>query len=130
MNLGQYSPISEDFVTKFVFEKYKTPTAFSYSIIVRDFYFCRAAALESRERANKTRFDSSGAVFTIGFSLSVPTKVDHFVAKKKKLARLHNVLGEKPDRRTAVIHGLGGISKTQIVVTYAKRHRNDYSAVL
>lgn len=33
--LGQYAPISQDFVTKFAFEEYKTPTALGHSIMVR-----------------------------------------------------------------------------------------------
>ena len=33
--LGQYGPISSDFVTKFAFEEYKTPTMLGHSIIVR-----------------------------------------------------------------------------------------------
>ena len=32
--LGQFGPISGDFVTKFVFEMYKTPTALGQSIMV------------------------------------------------------------------------------------------------
>jgi len=32
--LGQYSPISGDFVTKFAYEEYQTPTAFGQSIMV------------------------------------------------------------------------------------------------
>jgi hypothetical protein len=39
------------------------------------------------------------------------------------------VLGGGDGRRTAVVHGLGGIGKTQLAVAYAKRHRNHYSAV-
>jgi hypothetical protein len=33
--LGQYGPISGDFVTKFAFEEYETPTALGRSIMVR-----------------------------------------------------------------------------------------------
>ena len=33
-NLGQYGPISGDFVTKFVFEEYSTPTVLGHSIMV------------------------------------------------------------------------------------------------
>ena len=33
--LGQFGPISGDFVTKFAFEEYKTPTALGRSIMVR-----------------------------------------------------------------------------------------------
>jgi hypothetical protein len=32
--LGQYGPISEDFVTKFAFEQYETHTALGHSIMV------------------------------------------------------------------------------------------------
>lgn len=32
--LGQYGPISRDFVTKFAYEEYATPTALGHSIIV------------------------------------------------------------------------------------------------
>ena len=32
--LAQYGPISGDFVTKFAFEEYKTPTALGHSIMV------------------------------------------------------------------------------------------------
>ncbi len=34
--LGQFGPISGDFVTKFAFEEYDTPTVFGHSINVRD----------------------------------------------------------------------------------------------
>lgn len=33
-------------------------------------------------------------------------------------------------RRTAVVHGLGGIGKTQLAVAYIKGHRSDYSAAI
>ena len=38
--LGQYGPISGDFVTKFAFEEYKTPTALGHSIMVCFSSFC------------------------------------------------------------------------------------------
>lgn len=33
--LGQYGPISGDFVTKFAYEEYQTPTVLGHSIMVR-----------------------------------------------------------------------------------------------
>jgi ATP/maltotriose-dependent transcriptional regulator MalT len=33
------------------------------------------------------------------------------------------------NRRIVVLHGLGGIGKTQLTIAYAKRHRDDYSAI-
>jgi hypothetical protein len=35
--LGQYAPISRDFVTKFAYEEYKTPTVLGHSIMVCTF---------------------------------------------------------------------------------------------
>jgi len=36
--LGQYGPISGDFVTKFAYEEYPTPTVLGYSILVRPLF--------------------------------------------------------------------------------------------
>lgn len=35
--LGQYGPISREFVTKFAYEEYKTPTVMRHSILVNSF---------------------------------------------------------------------------------------------
>lgn len=54
------------------------------------------------------------------------------MARQQELADIHAVLcskDHKDSRRTVVLHGLGGIGKTQLAVAYAKRHKTDYSAV-
>jgi hypothetical protein len=73
--------------------------------------------------------DSSRPVFTVGFELPGVTPVQHFVARGDELTELHEVLSKGKNRRSAVIHGLGGMGKTQLAVEYAKRHQDDYSAV-
>lgn len=88
-----------------------------------------AIILQTIDNYAIARSDSSSAVFTISFSLSEVTEVDHFVAREEELAQIHKVLSKGHGRRTTVVHGLGGMGKTQLVVAYAKRHRNDYSAV-
>jgi hypothetical protein len=45
--LGQYGPISGDFVTKFAFEEYPTPTALGHSIMVCP-YFAQIATIADR----------------------------------------------------------------------------------
>ncbi|KAK1843637.1 nb-arc and tpr domain protein [Colletotrichum chrysophilum] len=52
------------------------------------------------------------------------------VQRQAKLGRLHEALKWTGNRRTVVVHGLGGMGKTQTTIAYAKQHRHDYSAVI
>lgn len=45
--LGQYGPISGEFLTKFAYEEYETPTAFGQSIMVRPTPLSRTKMLTS-----------------------------------------------------------------------------------
>jgi hypothetical protein len=42
---------------------------------------------------------------------------------------MHRTLSSDGSRHTIVLHGLGGIGKTQLTVAYAKRYKDSYSAV-
>ena len=77
----------------------------------------RAARINSKES------------FTVSFSLSEAPETEHFVARQEELAEMHKALGGDSGRRTAVLHGLGGIGKTQLAVAYAKAHQAHYSAI-
>ena len=55
--------------------------------------------------------------------------VEHFVARKTELAEIHKALSGDGSRRVVILHGLGGIGKTQLSAAYAKRHRDSYSAI-
>lgn len=46
------------------------------------------------------------------------------------MGKLENILQPSSVPRLAVVHGLGGIGKTQLATTYVYRHRTDHSAVL
>lgn len=63
-------------------------------------------------------------------NLSNIHEVTHFVARQDELRQIEEVLQDASRRRIAVIHGLGGIGKTQLAVAYIKRHASQYSAVL
>ena len=51
------------------------------------------------------------------------------MAREDELRDIHEVLRGDGSRRTVVLHGLGGIGKTQLAVAYAKRHKDNYSAI-
>jgi hypothetical protein len=62
--------------------------------------------------------------FSIAFSLSNISGIEHFVAREEELAELHKTLSGDGSRRTVFLHGLGGIGKTQLSVAYVKRHKD------
>jgi ATP/maltotriose-dependent transcriptional regulator MalT len=51
------------------------------------------------------------------------------VARKTELVEIHKALRSDGSRRVVVLHGLGGIGKTQLSAAYAKRHKDSYSAI-
>jgi hypothetical protein len=67
--------------------------------------------------------------FSVAFSLSNVSDVEHFVARKTELVEIHKALSGDGSRRAVVLHGLGGIGKTQLSIAYAKRHKDNYSAI-
>jgi AAA+ ATPase superfamily predicted ATPase len=67
--------------------------------------------------------------FSVTFSLSNVFETEQFVAREEELAEMHRKLSGDGSRRTIVLHGLGGIGKTQLTVAYAKRHKDSYSAI-
>ncbi|KAF1810343.1 kinesin light chain 1 [Eremomyces bilateralis CBS 781.70] len=68
--------------------------------------------------------------FSVGFSLADASETEHFVVRETELKEIHQTLSGDGIRRIAVLHGLGGIGKTQLTVAYAKQYRANYSTVL
>ena len=74
-------------------------------------------------RKTLTRIGVKREDFSVAFSLSDVPEIEQFVAREEELAEIHS------SRRTVVLHGLGGVGKTQLAIAYAKRHKDNYSAV-
>jgi hypothetical protein len=67
--------------------------------------------------------------FSIPFSLSAVSDIEYFVAREDELREIHKALSGDGSRHTVVLHGLGGIGKTSLAIAYAKRHKDNYSAI-
>lgn len=76
------------------------------------------------------RLGDAGTAFSVSFSLFEVAEVDYFVARNEELDQIHSFLKDHGrSRKTIVIHGLGGMGKTQLAAEYAKRHRENYTAI-
>ncbi|PQE29295.1 hypothetical protein CJF30_00004368 [Rutstroemia sp. NJR-2017a BBW] len=82
-----------------------------------------------REEIDKASKGFKREDFSVAFSLSNVSDVQHFVARKTELIKIHKALSGDGSRRAVVLHGLGGIGKTQLSIAYAKRHKDSYSAI-
>ncbi|KAI0197707.1 heterokaryon incompatibility protein-domain-containing protein [Astrocystis sublimbata] len=67
--------------------------------------------------------------FTITFALSDVPEAQCFVARERELTGMRNMLSSDGSRRVVVLHGLGGIDKTQLAIAYAKRYSDQNSAI-
>ena len=83
-------------------------------------------------------FEASSTVpsmspFRLDFSLKGVPVLGSFVARDLEMARLAEVMlpssADQPRRKVCILHGLGGIGKTQLAIEFARKYRNNYSAV-
>ena len=63
------------------------------------------------------------------FSVPEVSHVERFVGRQEQLNAIHQELQHDGSRKTVVVHGLGGMGKTQLALEYAEQHRKEYSAV-
>ena len=73
--------------------------------------------------------NDSIASFTIQSNVLEVSHVDYFVGRSDELAAIHKELQHDGSRQTVIVHGLGGMGKTQLVLASAQRHKDDYLAV-
>jgi ATP/maltotriose-dependent transcriptional regulator MalT len=60
--------------------------------------------------------------------LSIP-QAAKFVSREKELEEMHRLLHGHGTRSTIILHGLGGIGKTQLAIEYTRRHQEKYTAI-
>ncbi|KAF2259110.1 HET-domain-containing protein [Lojkania enalia] len=67
--------------------------------------------------------------FAVGLDLTSFPEAAQFVAREKELSEMHKLLYGHSGRACVVLHGLGGIGKTQLAITYARRHKEKHTAI-
>ncbi|KAG4439420.1 hypothetical protein IFR05_005113 [Cadophora sp. M221] len=67
--------------------------------------------------------------FDIGLNLTSFPEATQFVAREKELSKIHELLQDHSSRACVILHGLGGMGKTQLAITYARRHKEKYTAI-
>ncbi|TGO56023.1 hypothetical protein BCON_0083g00150 [Botryotinia convoluta] len=67
--------------------------------------------------------------FAIGLNHASFPEATQFVAREKELSEMHKLLQNHSSRSCVTLHGLGGIGKTQLAITYARRHKEKYTAI-
>ncbi len=72
--------------------------------------------------------------FCVNFSLKGIPVLNKFVARDTEMARLVEVMlpssAGRTRRKICVLHGLGGIGKTQLAIEFPRTHRQNYSSGL
>ncbi|KAG4432549.1 hypothetical protein IFR05_011961 [Cadophora sp. M221] len=67
--------------------------------------------------------------FAVGLNLASFPEAAQFVAREKELSKMHELLHGHSNRTCVVLHGLGGIGKTQLAIEYIRRHKEKYTAI-
>jgi hypothetical protein len=69
---------------------------------------------------------------TVPFSLKGVPAIDHFVQRVSDMQRLEEYFFAQQDytrRKIFVVHGLGGMGKTQLCIEFVRQYQEKYSAV-
>lgn len=71
--------------------------------------------------------------FRVNFSLKGIPVLNNFVARDAEMPRLGDAMlpssADPIRRKICILHGLGGIGKTQLAIEFARKYRQNYNAV-
>jgi ATP/maltotriose-dependent transcriptional regulator MalT len=67
--------------------------------------------------------------FAVELSRSTMPESAQFVAREQEVTEMHRLLYSHISRSAVVLHGLGGIGKTQLAIEYARRYKARYTAI-
>lgn len=74
---------------------------------------------------------AAASEFYVPFDLTGVPAVENFVGRHEELGHLWHHLQpeEKGSRKVVVLHGLGGLGKTQLAIRFAREHKEHFTAI-
>ncbi|KMK63757.1 hypothetical protein Y699_09530 [Aspergillus fumigatus Z5] len=69
--------------------------------------------------------------FAVPLDLTAVPMIENFLGRQDELDKLWQYLQPKnsQSRKVAILHGLGGIGKTQLAIRFARDHKHDFTAI-
>lgn len=67
--------------------------------------------------------------YAVMIDLASFPEATQFVARERELLQMHELLSGRSSRSVIVLHGLGGIGKTQLAVEYIRRYKEEHTAI-
>jgi hypothetical protein len=69
--------------------------------------------------------------FNVPLDLTAVPMIENFVGRQDELDNLWQYLQPKnsPSRKVAILHGLGGMGKTQLAIRFARDHKDNFTAI-
>ncbi|KAL4737947.1 hypothetical protein BDV11DRAFT_216328 [Aspergillus similis] len=69
--------------------------------------------------------------FYIPLDLTAVPAIEGFIGREEELSSLwkHLQPASSQTRKVAILHGLGGIGKTQLAIHFARQHKNEFTAI-
>ncbi|KAF2736513.1 HET-domain-containing protein [Polyplosphaeria fusca] len=67
--------------------------------------------------------------FAVPLNLASFPEAAEFVAREEELSKMHGLLHGHSGRAAVVLHGLGGMGKTQLAVEYVRQHKEKHTAI-
>ncbi|KAJ5313205.1 uncharacterized protein N7443_000089 [Penicillium atrosanguineum] len=86
--------------------------------------------IETTPTARDTLADSVHH-FNVPLDLTTVPVIENFVGRQDELDSLWQYLRptSSPSRKVAILHGLGGMGKTQLAIRFARDHKDDFTAI-
>ncbi|KAK9485193.1 hypothetical protein V1527DRAFT_452484 [Lipomyces starkeyi] len=107
---------------------YASATAAAYA---KELLLCTSVSHVDQARTARNTLSDSASRFHVPLDLTAVPAIGNFLGRYKELERLwHHLQPEHSNsRKVVILHGLGGMGKTQLAIHFARDHKEDFNAI-